>query len=99
MCEYAWVSFEGNSKIFRGIPQDKERFHLTQKPVKLYEWIYNRYAKQGDVILDTHLGSGSSRIAAYNLGLDFVGYEINKTYFRLQEERFATHTAQLNLFL
>jgi len=75
------------------------KIHPTQKPTELYAWIYSKYAKQGDKILDTHLGSGSSRIAAYDVGLDFVGYEIDETYFRLQEERFARHTAQMNLFI
>ena len=74
------------------------RIHPTQKPVALYKWILSRYAKPGDKILDTHLGSGSSRIAAYDLGFDFVGYEIDKEYFDKQEERFAKHTAQLDLF-
>ena len=75
------------------------RFHPTQKPVALYEWIYSRYAKPGDKILDTHLGSGSSRIAAWDAGLDFVGCEIDKYYFDAQEKRFQEHTAQENLFL
>jgi len=70
--------------------------HNTQKPVALYEWIFSRYAKPGDKILDTHLGSGSSRIAAYNAGLDFVGYEIDETYFKLEEERFRKHTQQVS---
>ena len=79
---------------------DKDyRFHPTQKPVSLYSWIFSRYAKPGDKILDTHLGSGSSRIAAYDAGLDFVGCEIDPDYFKAQEERFKEHTAQENLFL
>ena len=77
----------------------EERWHPTQKPVALYSWIYKNYAKPGMKILDTHLGSGSSRIAAYNAGLDFYGYEIDKEYFDKQEERFAKHTAQTNMFL
>ena len=75
------------------------RFHPTQKPPELYAWIYKHFAKEGDKILDTHLGSGSSRIAAYDTGLDFVGCEIDETYFRLEEERFERHTAQMNLFV
>ena len=75
------------------------RIHPTQKPVPLYSWIYRRYTKPGDKILDTHLGSGSSRIAACDAGLDFVGCEIDPDYFKAQEERFAMHTAQGNLFL
>ena len=65
----------------------------------IYIYIYRQYAKKGDKILDTHLGSGSSRIAAFDSGLDFVGYEINKEFFDRQEERFAKHTVQHNLFL
>lgn len=99
MAEYAWTSFNDNAKVYECAPQDKARFHPTQKPVSLYAWIYQRYAKLGDKILDTHLGSGSSRIAAYDAGLDFVGCEIDPDYFRAQEERFRVHTAQENLFL
>ena len=99
MAEYAWTSFNGNAKVFECAPQDSKRFHPTQKPKALYDWIYKLYAKQGMKILDTHLGSGSSRIAAYDAGLDFVGYEIDKEYFDKQEERFEKHTAQENLFL
>ena len=102
MCEYAWCSFNANAKIFKGAPQgttNDKRFHPTQKPVALYAWIYNLYAKPGMKILDTHLGSGSSRIAAYDAGLDFVGYEIDKFYFEKQEERFNAHTAQQSLFV
>lgn len=79
--------------------QKEERIHATQKPVALYRWIFQHWAKPGDRILDTHLGSGSSRIAAYDAGLDFVGCEIDETYFKLQEQRFERHSAQLNLFL
>lgn len=101
MAEYAWCSFNDNAKIFRKPPMGKpgERFHPTQKPVELYAWIFARYAKPGMRILDTHLGSGSSRIAAYDAGLDFEGYEIDKTYFDKQEERFKKHTQQINMFV
>ena len=82
------------------VQKNKEiRIHPTQKPIALYAWIFARYAKPGDKIIDTHLGSGSSRIAAYDAGLDFVGCEIDKDYFAAQEERFAAHTAQLSLFV
>ena len=74
------------------------RIHPTQKPVAVYEWLLSRYAKPGDKLLDTHLGSGSSRIAAYNLGFDFTGYEIDKDYFGAQERRFEAHTAQQSIF-
>lgn len=107
-CELAWTSFRTAVRMFRfkwqGMLQEdmahKEvRIHPTQKPVALYAWIFSRYAKTGDRILDTHLGSGSSRIAAWDAGLDFVGCEIDKDYFEAQEYRFTQHTAQLNLFL
>ena len=107
-CELAWTSFQSAVRKFefrwQGMLQEnmlnKEiRIHPTQKPVALYEWLLAHYAKQGDRILDTHLGSGSSRIAAYNLGFDFVGCEIDKDYFNAQEARFAAHTAQMNLFV
>lgn len=99
MAEYAWTSFNANAKVFECAPQDTTRFHPTQKPVALYRWIFQHYAKPGDKILDTHLGSGSSRIAAYDAGLDFTGCEIDSVYFQKQEERFAQHTAQLSLFV
>ena len=101
MAEYAWTSFNDNAKIFKAAPQGTQsdpRFHPTQKPVDLYRWIYRLYAKPGYKILDTHLGSGSSRIAAYDAGLDFWGYEIDKFYFDKQEERFEAYTAQTSLF-
>ena len=100
MCEYAWCSFNDNAKIIELSSQGiTNRFHPTQKPVALYEWIYSRYAKEGDKILDTHMGSGSSRIAAYNMGFDYVGCEIDKDYFEKEEERFREHSMQINLFL
>lgn len=98
--EYAWTSFCENAAMFEALSSgDKTRFHPTQKPVPLYAWIFKRFAKPGYKILDTHLGSGSSRIAAYDAGLDFWGYEIDKVYFNMQEARFSKHAAQLNLFI
>ena len=99
MAEYAWTSFNDNAKVFEYAPQDSKRFHPTQKPKALYDWIFGKYAKPGMKIIDTHLGSGSSRLAAYDAGLDFVGYEIDKFYFEKQEQRFANYTAQTNLFI
>ena len=102
MAEIAYISEDLGtiSKIFSCRSSGSEaKIHPTQKPVALYRWIFNRYAKPGYKILDTHLGSGSSRIAAYDAGLDFVGYEIDKEYFDKQEERFAAHTAQISLFV
>lgn len=100
MCEMAWTNCKVPAKIFSYNSQKEsgERIHPTQKPVALYEWIYARYAKPGDRILDTHLGSGSSRIAAYDAGLDFTGCEIDPDYFKAQEERFAAHAAQMSMF-
>lgn len=103
--ELAWTSFGKTAKcfdypFFGGTGADKDgRIHPTQKPVALYSWIYQHYAKPGDKILDTHLGSGSSRIAAYDAGLDFVGYEIDKEYFDKQEERYQRHISQISLFV
>lgn len=101
--ELAWTSFDANTRIFEHDPLANRdycgKIHPTQKPVALYRWIFQHYAKQGDKIIDTHLGSGSSRIAAYDAGLDFVGFEIDKDYFNKQEERFAAHTAQTSLFV
>lgn len=72
--------------------------HPTQKPVKLYEWLLTNYAKKGDRILDTHLGSGSSAIAAHNLGFDFVGCELDRDYYEAALKRFNAHAAQQSLF-
>lgn len=72
--------------------------HPTQKPIVLYKWLLHNYAEKGQKILDTHLGSGSSRIAAYDYGFNFVGFELDKDYFKAQELRFKRHTAQLNMF-
>ena len=83
---------QGNKQL------NDERIHPTQKPVALYKWLLTNYAKQGDTILDTHLGSGSSRIAAYDLGFDFTGYETDFDYFTAQEKRFQDHIAQPKLF-
>lgn len=101
-CELAYTSFDTPTRVFvcNRVELLKDgTIHPTQKPVALYTWIFNRYAKQGDRILDTHLGSGSSRIAAYDLGLDFVGCELDPVYYKLEEKRFAKHSQQLNLFI
>lgn len=98
-CEFAWTSFDTSAKTFYFSPRQmtNERMHPTQKPVALYTWIFNRYAKPGEKILDTHLGSGSSRIAAYDMGLDFVGCELDPDYFAAQEKRFADYTSQTQI--
>ena len=101
--EYAWVSMglKKPAKIFTySIHQHNQtnKIHPTQKPVKLYKWILQNYTKEGDKILDTHLGSGSSRIAAYDMGFEFTGFELDKDYFESSEKRFQQHIAQLTLF-
>ena len=91
--EYTW-----NGMLQQNMKDKEIRIHPTQKPIALYEWILKNYAKEGDVILDTHLGSGSSRIAANKAGLSFVGCEIDKDYFYAQEKRFKEFVSQLRLF-
>lgn len=101
--ELAWTSFTKTARCvdlpyFGGTGRDEMRIHPTQKPVALYEWILKNYAQEGDKILDTHVGSGSSRIACYNLNYDFIGYEIDEVYFKAQEHRFEVATQQMRLF-
>lgn len=98
MAEYAWTSFNSNAKVFETAPQDKERFHPTQKPVALYEWILNMYAKPGDTILDTHAGSASSLVACYNTGHKFVGFEIDEVYYEKAKKRLGNAMQQINIF-
>lgn len=101
MCEYAWTSFNDNAKIFDCAPQgtaQEPRFHPTQKPVKLYSWILDRYAKPGYKILDTHAGSASSLVACHRAGLQYWGFEIDPTYYAKAKERLDRETAQLTLF-
>jgi site-specific DNA-methyltransferase (adenine-specific) len=106
-CEIAFATFTTGAKIFKytwngmiqqNMKDKEERIHPTQKPVALYEWLLNQYAKDGDLILDTHVGSGSSRIACYKNGFSFVGFEIDKTYFEAQEARFKNFTSQTTLW-
>ncbi len=86
------------SKIYRQRPQDTLRIHPTQKPVKLYQWLLSNYAEKGRRILDTHLGSGSSAIAAHYFGVDFVGCELDEDYYNAACERFDRETRQETLF-
>ena len=98
--ELAWMRKGDNLRIFRHYSARVEiggKIHPTQKPVKLYKWLLNRYAKPGDRILDTHVGSGSSRIACHEMGFDFTGYEIDKDYWQAQEDRFYHATRQKEL--
>jgi site-specific DNA-methyltransferase (adenine-specific) len=98
MCEYAWTSFNSNAKVFEHVSQDKNRIHPTQKPVALYEWILNKYAKEGDTILDTHVGSASSLIACHRTRHKFVGFEIDKDYYEKAAQRLKEEQAQLSVF-
>ena len=111
MCEYAWSSFDSPAKMFRyRVQTEKNKIHCCQKPIELYAWIFKNYVKEGETIFDPMIGSGSSRIAAYKLGFDFYGCEIDKDYFDAQEKRFASEcfgetqmsngeiVKQLNLF-
>lgn len=99
--EMAWTSMDKVTRmvnIHRTHIWQEKPMHPTQKPVKLYDWILDKYATEGDLILDTHLGSGSSRIAAYKGGFNFVGFEIDQEYYEKQEKRFNDFKSQLRLF-
>lgn len=99
MAEYAWTSYRQTCKVFDYPSQgQKHRWHPTQKPIELYKWIYSLFTEPGMRILDTHLGSGTSRMAAYDMGLDFAGYEIDKEYFEKQEKGFEEYTSQFRFF-
>jgi len=101
-CELAWTSFDKNAKIFKHDPLAKGdyrgKIHPTQKPVKLYEWLLTNYAKQGDKILDTHLGSGSHAIACNNLGFELVACELDKDYYEASIKRIKAEASQERLF-
>jgi len=79
-------------------PNKQKKIHPTEKPIALYEWILMNYAKQGDKILDTHIGSGSIAIACHNLGYDLTGCEIDKEYFEAAMKRIEQHKQQLTIF-
>lgn len=98
MCEYAWASFDSTAKVIELYGQEVDRIHPTQKPVKLYEWLLTRYAIKGDKILDTHVGSASSLIACHNLGFDYVGFELDKDYYSMANERLNAAKAQVSIF-
>lgn len=87
-----------NGMLQEDMKNKETRIHPTQKPVKLYEWILINYAKEGDKILDTHLGSGSIAIACHNLGFDLTGYEIDQEYFSAAVKRYQQHKNQLRIF-
>lgn len=105
--EMAWTSHKTAARLFRfqwagmlqgNMKKKEHRIHPTQKPVKLYDWILSNYAEPGQRILDTHLGSGSSAIAAHYFGVDFVGIEIDEDYYNAARERFDSETAQVDMF-
>jgi site-specific DNA-methyltransferase (adenine-specific) len=98
-CEFAWTSFDRNAKIFRHVRNTSEkRIHITQKPVKLYEWLLTNYANEGDKILDTHGGSMSIALACGNLGFYLDCYELDPDYFHAAHKRIESHFSQLNAF-
>ena len=100
MAEYALTNIIGNANVFECTPQgttNEQRFHPTQKPVKLYSWLLSKYAKPGYKILDTHVGSASSLIACHRAGLEYWGFEIDTVYYEKARERLERETAQVNL--
>ena len=101
MAELAALSedFATISKIWKfRIAGAEQRIHPTQKPVKLYEWLLDNYAKEGDKILDTHLGSGSIALACHNRGFELDGWEIDEEYYNNAVKRLKTHQQQLTMF-
>lgn len=102
MCEYAWTSFFANAKVFECAPQGTAkdpRWHPTAKPIALYKWILSNYAKEGDTILDTHLGSGSIALACHDLGFKLTGIELDEEYYAKAVHRIKEHQRQLKLDL
>lgn len=106
-CEIAWTNLPGQSRIFtwkwngmlqQDMKHKEQRIHPTQKPVALYTWLLQKYAKPGDKILDTHVGSASSLIACHRAGLEYWGFEIDKTYYDMARERLDRETAQISMF-
>jgi site-specific DNA-methyltransferase (adenine-specific) len=103
--ELAWTSFGGHvRKYFKSWvganakeKEQPDRIHPTQKPVALYEWLLKNYAKPGDKILDTHVGSASSLIACYNMGFDYMGFEIDADYYKAAQERINAVKSQIRL--
>lgn len=101
--EMAWSSFNKALRIFdysrgKALSKQKDRFHPTQKPVALYKWLLQNYAKPGYKIFDSHVGSGSIRIACHDMGFEFEGCELDRDYWQAQEERYKNHIAQQSIF-
>lgn len=106
-CELAWTSFNTAVRRYKyrwhgmlqeNMKEKEVRIHPTQKPVALYAWLLERYAKYGDVILDTHVGSASSLVACYRCGFHFVGFEIDPEYYTAANERLSAEMSQVRLF-
>ena len=97
-CEMAWTNCKVPAKIYAKRSQDKNRIHPTQKPVDLYHWLLNNYAKEGDKILDTHVGSASSLIACHDLKFEYLGFELDEDYYKKATERIKKHIAQVDIF-
>lgn len=98
MLEYAWTNLGGTSKEWIGMSNEKDRIHASQKPVDLYLWLLSKYAKDGDIILDTHVGSASSLIACHRTQHKFVGFELDKYYYEKAKQRLETEQSQMNIF-
>ena len=96
--EMAWTSFPDSARIFKHTPNDPYRIHPTQKPIDLYLWELNLFAKPGYKIIDTHAGSASSLIACYEMGFPYVGFEIDPDYYKAANERLDAAKAQQSLF-
>ena len=99
MCEFAWCSIQSPAKIFRySVLNEKNKIHPTQKPVALYKWLLDKYAKEGDKILDTHGGSCSLAIACHDYGYELTCCELDVDYYNKAVERIKNHVSQLKLF-
>ena len=96
--EMAWTSFSTSAKKFTKHPSQQGRLHPTQKPVQLYKWLLQNYAKEGDTILDTHFGSLSIGIACHDLKFDLTAIELDKDYYEMAKKRLINHQKQLTLF-
>jgi site-specific DNA-methyltransferase (adenine-specific) len=97
-CEYAWTSFDCPAKLYKFDNRTGDKIHPTQKPIALYHWLLQNYAKQDDKILDTHVGSASSLIACHDLGFDADGCELDADYYRDALARLNLHRAQMQMF-
>lgn len=98
MAELAWTSFDKNAKIVKLIVPKGGRIHETQKPIKLYKWLLDKYANISDKILDTHLGSGSIAIACHDYGFDLTACELDSDYYNAALKRLKQHQSQTKLF-